>query len=74
MNLPAASSGVSWRSIALFFVASDGEYDPKTIKVLGICGSLRRQSTNMNLLRFAQENAPPGMQMERISGSPFTGL
>jgi chromate reductase len=46
----------------------------KTIKVLGICGSLRRQSTNMNLLRFAQENAPPGMQMERISGSPFTGL
>ena len=33
MNLPAASSGVSWRSIALFFVASDGEYDPKRFKV-----------------------------------------
>jgi len=46
----------------------------KTIKVLGICGSLRRQSTNMNLLRFAQENAPPGMQMERISGLLLTGL
>ncbi len=33
MNLPAASYGVSWRSIALFFVASDGEYDPKRFKM-----------------------------------------
>ena len=45
----------------------------KTIKVLGICGSLRRQSTNMNLLRYAQENAPLGMQIEiaDLSAVPF---
>jgi NAD(P)H-dependent FMN reductase len=33
----------------------------KLLKVLGICGSLRRQSTNMTLLRYAQANAPAGM-------------
>jgi chromate reductase len=45
----------------------------KTIKVLGICGSLRRQSTNMNLLRYAQEHAPLGMQIEiaDLSTVPF---
>ena len=45
----------------------------KTIKVLGICGSLRRQSTNMNLLRYAQEHAPAGMQIEiaDLSAVPF---
>jgi chromate reductase len=45
----------------------------KTIKVLGICGSLRRQSTNMNLLRYAREHAPSGMQIEiaDLSAVPF---
>ena len=45
----------------------------KTMKVLGICGSLRRQSTNMNLLRYAREHAPPGMQIEiaDLSAVPF---
>lgn len=36
----------------------------KTLKVLGLCGSLRRQSTNMGLLRYAKANAPAGMQIE----------
>lgn len=35
-----------------------------TLNVLGICGSLRRQSTNMGLLRYAQENAPAGMRID----------
>jgi chromate reductase len=45
----------------------------RTFKVLGICGSLRRQSTNMNLLRYAREHAPPGMQIEiaDLSAVPF---
>jgi len=60
--------------ICRYWKITEKEKIMKTIKVLGICGSLRRQSTNMNLLRFAQENAPPGMQMERISGSLLTGL
>lgn len=33
------------------------------IKVLGICGSLRKSSTNMGLLRYAQEQAPDGMEI-----------
>ncbi|WP_215782417.1 NADPH-dependent FMN reductase [Paludibacterium sp. B53371] len=33
------------------------------MQVLAICGSLRRQSTNMGLLRYAQANAPQGMQI-----------
>jgi chromate reductase len=43
------------------------------IQVLGICGSLRRHSTNMNLLRYAREHAPPGMQIEiaDLSAVPF---
>jgi len=40
----------------------------KTIKVLGICGSLRRLSTNMNLLRYARENAPSGNLSEAYLG------
>jgi chromate reductase, NAD(P)H dehydrogenase (quinone) len=45
----------------------------ETMKVLGICGSLRRQSTNMNLLRYAREHAPSGMQIEiaDLSAVPF---
>lgn len=44
-----------------------------TIKVLGICGSLRRQSTNMGLLRYAREHAPEGMTLEiaDLSALPF---
>ncbi|PXX48249.1 NADPH-dependent FMN reductase [Aquitalea magnusonii] len=35
-----------------------------TLKVLGICGSLRRASTNMGLLRYAKAHAPAGIQIE----------
>jgi chromate reductase len=31
------------------------------MNVLAICGSLRKKSTNMGLVRFAQANAPEGM-------------
>jgi chromate reductase len=31
-----------------------------TFHVLGICGSLRKHSTNMGLLRYAREHAPEG--------------
>ena len=34
------------------------------MNVLGICGSLRQHSTNKGLLRYAQQNAPEGMQIE----------
>ena len=45
----------------------------KTLNILGICGSLRQSSTNMGLLRYAQENAPAGMQIHiaDLSGVPF---
>ena len=45
----------------------------KTINVLGICGSLRHLSTNMNLLRYAREHAPSGMKIEiaDLSAVPF---
>jgi chromate reductase, NAD(P)H dehydrogenase (quinone) len=35
-----------------------------TIKILGICGSLREDSRNMGMLRYAKANAPVGMQIE----------
>jgi chromate reductase len=35
-----------------------------TLKVLGICGSLRRQSTNLGLLKYARDNAPKGMEIK----------
>jgi chromate reductase len=35
-----------------------------TLKVLGICGSLRRQSTNLGLLKYARENAPDGIEVK----------
>jgi chromate reductase len=43
------------------------------LTVLGICGSLRRQSTNMGLLRYAQENAPSGVEIKfvELSEVPF---
>lgn len=44
-----------------------------TLKVLAICGSLRRASTNMGLLRYAQAHAPAGVSIEiaDISQLPF---
>jgi len=39
----------------------------KSLHVLGICGSLRRQSTNLGLLRYAKEHAPSGMVIELAS-------
>lgn len=44
-----------------------------TLHVLGICGSLRKQSTNMGLLRYAKENAPSGLEIELadLSDVPF---
>ena len=41
--------------------------------VLGICGSLRRQSRNMGLLRYAQKQAPSGMNIKisDLSEVPF---
>lgn len=43
------------------------------MKILAICGSLRSKSTNMGLLRFAQANAPEGMEIEiaDLSAVPF---
>jgi chromate reductase len=35
-----------------------------TIKVLGICGSLRAASYNLMALKAAAENLPPGMSLE----------
>ncbi|MBF0412549.1 MAG: NAD(P)H-dependent oxidoreductase [Desulfamplus sp.] len=45
----------------------------KTLQVIGICGSLRKKSTNMGLLRYAQANAPQEMKIEiaDISSIPF---
>lgn len=34
-----------------------------TLKVLGICGSLRDDSKNMGMLRYSQAHAPAGMQI-----------
>lgn len=43
------------------------------MKFLAICGSLRKQSTNMGLLRYAQSNAPKDVQftIADISAVPF---
>jgi chromate reductase len=45
----------------------------KTLQLLGICGSLRRQSTNMGLLRYAQGQAPAGVEIKiaELSEVPF---
>lgn len=45
----------------------------KTLKILGICGSLRKQSTNLGLLRYAEANAPDSMKIEiaDLSEIPF---
>ncbi|MDX1795137.1 MAG: NADPH-dependent FMN reductase [Hydrogenovibrio sp.] len=43
------------------------------MNVLGICGSLRRQSKNMGMLRYAQSHTPNGMTLEiaDLSDLPF---
>src|SRR2546423_7972048 len=38
------------------------------MKVLGISGSLRRDSYNTKLLRAAEELLPPGVEFERYQG------
>lgn len=45
----------------------------KSLKVVGISGSLRKASTNTGLLRCAQAHLPPGMNLEilDISSLPF---
>ena len=45
----------------------------RELKFLGICGSLRRQSTNAGLLRAAMAELPEGVSMEiaDISAVPF---
>lgn len=44
-----------------------------SLKVLGICGSLRRASRNMGLLRYAQQHAPQGMTIDiaDLADMPF---
>lgn len=44
-----------------------------TINVLAICGSLRAKSTNHGLVRYAQANAPEGMQIHsaNLNDIPF---
>jgi len=43
------------------------------MKFLAICGSLRKKSTNKGLLRFAQQNAPEGVDIHiaDLSEIPF---
>ena len=43
------------------------------MKFLAICGSLRKQSTNMGLLHYAKANAPAGVEftIADISAVPF---
>ncbi len=45
----------------------------ENLNVLGICGSLRRQSRNMGLLRYAQQQAPAGINVKiaDLSEVPF---
>ena len=43
------------------------------MNILAICGSLRKKSTNMGLLRYAQANAPEGsnITIADLSAIPF---
>lgn len=43
------------------------------LKVLGICGSLRQESTNFGLLKYAQKNAPADLEIKlaNLTGVPF---
>jgi len=51
----------------------DQEKIMRQLKLLGICGSLRRQSTNSGLLRAAMAELPEGVTMEiaDLSAVPF---
>ena len=44
-----------------------------TLKVLGICGSLREESRNMGMLRYVRDNAPADIQITiaDLSAVPF---
>lgn len=48
----------------------------KTIKVLAICGSLRRASRNLKLLQYAQAHAPEGVSIDiaDLSAVPFYNM
>lgn len=43
------------------------------MKVIALCGSLRKASTNQGLLRYARDNAPDGVEIEiaDLSEIPF---
>jgi chromate reductase len=41
-----------------------------SLHVLALCGSLRKTSTNMGLLRYARDHAPAGMTIEIADLSP----
>ena len=45
----------------------------KTMNILGLCGSLRKQSTNLGLLKYARDNAPEGIAVKitNLSEVPF---
>lgn len=45
----------------------------QTCHILAICGSLRRASTNMGLIRYAREHAPDGIEIDiaDLSGVPL---
>ena len=45
----------------------------KPMNILGICGSLRKQSTNLGLLKYARDNAPEGIEIKiaDLSEVPF---
>jgi chromate reductase, NAD(P)H dehydrogenase (quinone) len=38
------------------------------MRVLAICGSLQEKSSNLNLLRWAMANPPPGVELELYDG------
>jgi chromate reductase len=45
----------------------------ENLKILGLCGSLRKKSTNMGMLRYAQAHVPEGMTIDiaDLSHIPF---
>ncbi|CAG0907603.1 unnamed protein product [Cyprideis torosa] len=61
-HLGPLSQRLSYKTTSL----TRGEPTMKTLHVLGICGSLRKHSTNFGLLRYAQSHVPSGMEIELI--------
>ena len=45
----------------------------KDLKILAVCGSLRKHSTNLGLLRFARNHVPPGVEIKiaELAEVPF---